>query len=162
SAAERNIPFWTRLIAWDGLFQSEEGGGNGAPGFQNNTRVLTWDKQLWVKYSNGQWVRLAQANTTSGRGWRPNCRDYGGATLVTNGGNLDARNELGGTSLRTNPGQGTQRYWVPHMYYGLTTVDPSQIVAVLSTGKTALVLHNSSGPDDRDASRYLYHIGADW
>jgi hypothetical protein len=63
------------LIACDQLYQSEEGGGSGATGYIGNTRVLHFDEQLWVKYNDGRWVRLARAYTTTGEAWRPNFRE---------------------------------------------------------------------------------------
>jgi len=158
-----DIPIWPEIISWDQLFQSEEGNGDGATGYIGNTRVLLFNKQIWIKkFSTGQWHRIAKSDYSDGEVWRPNFQEYGGNKPVANGGNFDFRSETAGVSVRTNPAIGSDRYWVPHTYFGKTTVDPRDVSAVCSTGCTSLILHDSNRADDRDASRFLYAIGADW
>lgn len=160
---ERNVAKWTRITGWD------QGGlpgpdGRHASGYQGNSRVLAFGKELWVKRTNGVWQRIATGGVCNGEVWRPNFQDYGGSRWngSVSGQGVDMRDENGGTSWRTSPIGGPDRYWVPHLYYGLQGIDPDTVIGVCSIGRTSLVLHNAGGPDDRDLCRYMYSLGADW
>ena len=161
--ALRGISVWPQLVGWD---QTGLAGPNGlhAEGWQNNTRCLYWGKELWVKWSNGTWERIATGGEVNGGSYWPNFSyadgDFWNGVLT---GAADMRHELGGTSLRTVPAGGPDRYRIPHTYYGyISGLDSANIVSVCSVGRASLVLHDPSGPDDRDSSRYLYALGADW
>lgn len=162
---ERAVVAWPTLVGWDQLYQSSYNSGQHATGFQNNSRVRVWDKELWVRrISTGTWVRLATAGDTNGETWRPNFNEYGGSRWngSISGTGVDIRGEGNGLSFRTDPPSGPDRFWVPHTYYGYVTVNPYDIDAICSFGKAALIKHNENGVDDRDFCHYLYALGADW
>ncbi|MGE0797288.1 MAG: hypothetical protein AB7G13_28750 [Lautropia sp.] len=157
------IPVWPQLVGWDqtGLAGSD---GRHAAGWQNNTRCLYWRKELWIKRSNGVWSRIATGGQLNGATYWPNFSYAGGDFWNGNStGQVDMRHELNGTSVRPVPAGGPDRYRVPHTYFGYVGgLDSANIVSVCSVGRASLVLHDPNGPDDRDASRFLYALGADW
>lgn len=165
SAPERNHTLWTGLMWWSQIYLDEAFASQAnkhAPGYQNNTRVLFWDAMVWIKRTNGTWERLIYVpNVDDGEAWYPDFTS--GQTSSAPG--YDARTELGGMSVRTTPPTGVASdglYRIQHPYGGLRSWDAQNVAEVLSCCKTALVLHDPSGPDDRQYSRFLAACGADY
>jgi hypothetical protein len=165
--AARTWPNWKGLMWWAQLCLSEAFAANAnkhAAGYQNNTRVVIWDIQVWIKLaSTGNWSRQINVNVPSGEAWYPDFTS--GLTESLPG--YDARIETGTglKSFRTTPSTGVASdglYRVQHPYGGLTSYPHTDVGEVLASCRAALVLHDSTGSDDRDASRFMLSTGADY
>lgn len=159
----RTTANWDRIIFWAQIYNSaDHADGNHAAGYTGNSRVLLWNAQIWVKRTSGIWERIVNVNPDSGEAWRPNFREG------PSGPNFDMRTNDGGTgftSYRPVPALGLDsggRYWQMHPYGGLGGWNTANIAEVLVSCKTALVRHDTSLTDDRDASRFVAACGADY
>lgn len=164
SDAAKNAPGWNQIVGWDQLYQDEYNNGNHDPGFQNNTRVLYFDKQIWVKsFATGLWRRLGGIYGAN-LGFTGTLPTFAAENQPTD----YQQGVMGGIgdSTRTVPPSGSNSsgtYYVPHSYWGYRSdYTPSDLAAVCIVGKVSLILHDNSGPDDRHLSRYLYAIGGDY
>jgi len=159
-----------RIAAWGHMLLSDTFRTAHAPGYQQNTRVMVWEQSIYMRrISTGTWSLLKRNNVLDGLG-------YGLDYRTQNRAWLDMRVETnaaysGYRSFRiTASGAGSAwPYYAQHWWYGdyessgngAPYVDTSDIADLLFYCKTALILENPVGADDRDASRYLLSQGAD-
>lgn len=161
---------WSRIIQWTHIYMSETYKTAHASGWVNNTRVAIWDCQVWVKSkTTGNWTRLSLSNTPGGEWWTPDFKLYkgtkestGDAYRIEGSGYPSIRTVLAATGTPAGSPDANVGYWLWHGYSGLTAITGSDVADVVSCCKTALVLHNAGGTDDRDASRFLFAVGADY
>lgn len=152
---------WGRLIFWNQVYLSNTYRDSHLPGFVNNTRVVSFNHQVWIKRkSTGTWDQIVfQPMNLGGEAWSATFRVAGDS------GDFDIRTEtFGFRSVRpvmdaTAP---NVPYWVPHGYIGLVGINGADIAEVISTQAAALTLHDPSGADDRDYARFLLACGADY
>lgn len=152
---------WNRVNQWGQILLGDTYKASHLPGFQNNTRVLLWGTELWIKSkSSGQWVRRVFENGTSGMGnwWHPNFQEY---YQSSPGGNI-ADPTTGYQSVRLPTFSSSPQYWLWHPWSTQATIDPWDVADVISTFRSSLVLHDPNGVDDRAFSRYLVAVGADY
>lgn len=153
---------WNRITLWGEVVCATQFGVNHTPGWVNNTRVMVWDAELWIRMrSTGQWVLIRKSSALSGGQYRGDYSgDYQGAA--------DIRSEsAGGTSFRVtnNPSAPGGALLVHYWWGGLSQFplfNAYEVMDVVSAHKTALVLHNPTGADDREYSRFLNVVGADY
>lgn len=155
---------WTRALYWNQIYCADPWGISHTPGWINNTRVMSWDHQLWIKSkSTGQWTRYTLSDSLSGEAWSPNFGSYGGQSS-----SVDRRTEsaTGYQSIRLVYDSGEPTgvgYWIFHGYSGgIVSIDPYDVAEVLASQKTSLVVHDLFYADDRDYSRFLLACGADY
>lgn len=155
---------WTRALYWNQIYCADPWGISHTPGWINNTRVMSWDHQLWIKSkSTGQWTRYTLSDSLSGEAWSPNFSFYGGQSS-----SVDCRTEsaTGYQSIRLVYDSGEPTgvgYWIFHGYSGgIVSIDPYDVAEVLASQKTSLVVHDLFYADDRDYSRFLLACGADY
>lgn len=164
---------WPRMTHWNQLYLGEDFGLEHEQGWANNTRVMSWDHQVWIKRrSTGLWFRARLNDSMSGEGWSPNFKNYGGNAASIY---VDIRDEpYGFKSVRpvydsemtgvpgyTNEPTGSG-YWIFHGYSGVFAIDGRDIADVVVSQKASLVLHDTGGTDDRDKAHYLFAVGADY
>ncbi len=157
---------WNEVLIWNHTYCSEPWGTSHATGWINNTRVVWWDFQLWIKSAaTGQWSRLVLADGWSGHPIAPNfwVEDFAGNYR-------DVRTEASGyDSVRLvydasapYASEGSN-YWAYHGYAGgVRSFNASDVADVVISAKIALVVHNAGLADDRDYSRFCASIGADY
>lgn len=163
---------WTRLILWNHIWLSSTYQDQHVSGFINNTRVMFWDCQVWIKSkSTGQWTRHSFSDTPGGEWWSPDFRLYLGAFTSTPA-NYKFDPSTGYTSVKTiyaPTGQTNTsaadygvNYWLAHGWSGLGAIDGNDIADVVASMKCSLVVDDPSLADDREYSRYLVSVGADY
>lgn len=155
---------WTRALYWNQIYCADPWGVSHTAGWIDNTRVMSWDHQLWIKSkATGQWTRYAMSDSLSGEAWSPNFSSYGGQSS-----SVDRRTEssTGYQSMRLVYDSGEPTgvgYWIFHGYSGgIVAIDPYDVADVLVSQKTSLVVHDSFYADDRDYARFLLACGADY
>ena len=155
---------WPRITFWNQFFLGETWKDQHMPGWANNTRIMSWDHQLWVKWkSTGQWQRLMISDSLSGANFSVqfDVEDYA---------NIDLRTETGtgypSLRLRYDTNAKWVPYWVFHGWTGGNITVPglgsTDVADLVISQRTALVLHDPNGVDDRDYSRYMMNAGSDW
>jgi len=161
---------WTRIIQWSHVWLSTAYQDQHIqPGFENNTRVMIWDCQVWVKSKGlGQWMRVINTDSPSGEWWSPDFREYLGSFSTTPS-SFRTESSTGYRSVKTvyaaHPSTGADAgidYWLAHGYSNIASIDGPDIADIVSSFKCALVMDNPDGFDDRDYSRYLVTVGADY
>lgn len=153
-----------RGLYWNQVYCADPWGTSHTTGWINNTRVMCWGFQFWIKSkSTGQWTLRTSTDAMSGEAWSPNFTVYGGQQNA-----IDIRNEpsTGYPSVRlvydsSEPtGAG---YWIWHGYAGsIFTVDPADVADVICLQKASLVVHDSFYADDRGYARFVLAMGGDW
>jgi lysophospholipase L1-like esterase len=163
---------WNRLILWNHIWLSGTYKDQHVSGFINNTRVMFWDLQVWTKSkSTGQWTRHSFTDSTGGEWWSPDFRLYLGAYTSTPA-NYRTEPDTSYKSVKTvyaPTGQTTTTaadygvdYWLGHGWAGLGAIDGNDIADVVASMKCSLVIDDLSLSDDREFSRYLVSVGADY
>lgn len=162
---------WGESIMWNHVFCSDPWGINHTPGWVNNTRVVWWDWQFWIRLkSTGLWVLHQSSNTWSGVPVVPTFESEDWSKTWE-----DMRTEPSGyrsVRLMYDPNakyasQGAG-YWPYHGFSGgvkflsASGIGVNDIAECVVSAKVSLVLHNVNGVDDRDFSRFAISIGADW
>lgn len=126
-----------------------------------NTRVKFRNFRLYVLKSNNTWQQLQAGNNFNGAAWR---EDFG-----NNNDNIagDKRTESDGLiSLRAgckawkNGSNQCGRNF--HNFHPSRALLPSGVQGIFVSGQAITIRHNSSGNDDRAASRYIFSMGADY
>jgi hypothetical protein len=159
--SEYSTKTWNRLSWWNHVMLGDTYKNNHAAGFTGNTRVMIWGTELWVKSKSiGVWTRRLHGDLQTGDWWETN---FTAARNRTDFGASAYRIEAstGYMSVRTpNVPEWTYALW--HGWSASVDIDPWDVADVISVQRTALVLHDPLGIDDRDASRFLAGCGADY
>jgi len=115
-----------------------------------NVRCAIRDKEFWVLFDTGPWVRLSYVRGPVGD---PFARD-----TVTFGGDATGRRESDGTwSIKITPGGS-----IYHGYEGgVTTGSPQTVRAVHTRCLARKIIETAGGPDQRDLARYAVQMGLD-
>lgn len=157
---------WNEVLIWNHTYCSEPWGTSHAAGWINNTRVVWWDFQLWLKsVATGQWSRLVFADGWSGHPIAPNfaVEDFAGTwrDIRTEPSGYDSvRLMYDGSAPYASSGS---NYWAYHGYAGgVRSFNASDVADVVISAKIALVVHDANLADDRDNSRFCAAIGADY
>jgi hypothetical protein len=155
---------YSRCLYWNQLYCSDPWKLNHLPGWINNTRVMMWGFECWIKSkATGQWTRRTFTDTMSGEAWSPNFKVYGGQQ-----GAIDMRTEptTGYRSVRLVYDQSMPTgdgYWIFHGYAGsIFSIDPTDVADVICLQKASLVVHDTFYADDRDYARFVLAMGGDW
>jgi hypothetical protein len=144
----------TRIIHWGQVYEDQ----NLNPA--SNSRVHIRNSTLYVRWGT-TWYLIKRYNRIVGAHYR---EDFGNNNQSWGPG--DIRNEGDGSSVRagsksdTTKGGGTGRnfhYFAP----SIATLNPNSS-GVCAWSDYRLVLHNTSGTDDRASARYLIGVGADF
>ena len=152
---------WNSLSQWGHVLLGDTYTLNHAPGFQNNTRVMLWGTELWVKSkATGQWTRRIFENGGANQGnwYHPNFVTW----YLSSPGNNILDPNTGYQSVRLPMFSSDPRYWLWHPWTAGVTIDPWDVADVISTIRSSLVLHDPNGVDDRAYSRFLVAVGADY
>lgn len=162
---------WGESIMWNHIYCADPWKTAHTPGWIDNTRVVWWDWQFWVKKkSTGAWVLHQSSDSWSGVPIWPTfeVEDYTGTWE-------DMRTEASGyksVRLRYDPsapyaGQGAG-YWAYHGFSGgvkflsASGIDVNDVADCVVSAKVSLVVHSAALADDRDYARFAIAIGADW
>lgn len=157
---------WAEVLIWNDIYCTEEHGVNHLPGWIDNTRVVWWDFQLWLKSkATGAWSRLAFSDDWSGHPISPTFVHEDFARVWE-----DARYESSGfrsIRLRYDPNAPYAAigspYWAYHGYAGdLQPFNAADVADVVISAKVSKVLHNAAAFDDRDFAKFAVAIGADY
>lgn len=150
-----------RCTWWCQIFCADPYGASHTGAWENNTRVLIFDPEIWIKSkSTGQWTLARSFNTIAGESFSPNFNNYMNQ--------VDLRQEVssGYWSARPIYSSGEPTGWGYYIFHGygggVFSVDKNDIADIISLCKTSLVIHDTFNYDDRDDSRYLFAVGADW
>lgn len=152
---------WGRINVWNQIYLGETYKDSHVTGWVNNTRVMCWDFQVWIKRkSTGGWVRVARTDYMGGEAWDVTFGTLGAASKF----DLRSEVETGYPSVRMvlDAGAPYVPYWVPHGYAGLTAINAADVADVLVSHKSALVVHSTLVDDDREFSRFYLACGADY
>lgn len=155
--------FYGRTLLWNQLFFADPWGPNNQPaGWINNTRVMMWGFEYWMKSkSTGLWTRIVNTDTFDGQGESPNF-----STGPTE--NFDYRIEpgtgYGSVRLVRSSFEPTGAgYYIFHGYSGgRVAIDPYDVADAIVVQRMSLVPHDTFYADDRDFARMVISIGADW
>lgn len=166
-----NTQNWPRMLLWNQVYLTEQFTVNHTPGWINNTRVMFWDAQVWLKSkSTGQWTRLAFSNSFGGHAVSPDFRYeiFGDSPQR----DLRTEAETGYSSVRliysptvpnANYPYPNYPYWCFHGYAGgVQNIDGPDIADVVISIKMALVVHDPNEADDREFARFTVGVGADY
>jgi hypothetical protein len=157
---------WPEVLIWNQIYLADPWRQNHLPGWINNTRVGSWDHQLWLKLkSTGQWVRWSFSDSISGHAIRPDFREE-----LFDGSMTDVRTEAGTgyKSIRLVYDQYAPLapefpYWAFHGYSGgRKSIDGPDIADIVISQRSSLFVHDPYYADDRDYARFLLAIGADY
>lgn len=152
---------WTRIQYWNQLVLSGTYRNLHTAGWENNTRVMVWDAQLWVRSaSTGLFTLRYSSNTPGGDVWTPNF----GTPFAKESNNADWRIETstGYPSMRLVSTPDNSSYYFWHGYGSVTAITGPDVSDVLVTTKAALVLDDPDAVDDRRFSRFMFNVGADY
>ncbi|MEZ5741440.1 MAG: hypothetical protein R3E68_19785 [Burkholderiaceae bacterium] len=141
-----NDNYLPRMLPWAVMF---EGVGNAA----SNTRVQVRNLRAYVlSKSTGQWQLTHSADSMDGT----DCPQTGNYFECTT--SMDTRPESsGGSSIKPRPGMNAHGW-----FGGRALINGPDIAAVFVTMESRLVVDNPQGPDDRNAAKFLFHVGADY
>lgn len=156
---------WPRIIFWSDSMLGETYQLNHTTGFINNTRVMIWGAEVWIKSkSTGQWTRVINSNPTGGGWFSPNYNVYlGNVSTVPSCYRLEAETGYQSYKLPMQPStSGQPDYWLHHSWTGTVAIDPWDVADVVSSMKCSLVIDNSALADDRAYSRFMLAAGADY
>lgn len=157
---------WAEVLIWNDIYCTEEHGVNHLPGWIDNTRIVWWDFQLWLKSkATGAWSRLAFSDDWTGHPISPTFVHEDFARVWE-----DARYESSGyRSIRLRYDQNApyasvgSPYWAYHGYSGgIQTFNAADVADVVISAKVSKVLHNPNAFDDRDFAKFAVAIGADY
>lgn len=166
-----NTQAWPEILIWNQVYLTEQYTVNHLPGWINNTRVMFWDAQCWLKSkSTGQWSRVAFSNSWSGHAISADFTvERFGDTPERD---MRSESSTGGTSVRlvyssTVPNSGyplpNYPYWGFHGYSGgRQPIDGPDIADVVVSCKLSLVVHDPFYADDREFARFTVGLGADY
>lgn len=163
---------WAEILPWSHVYCGEPWGVSHAPGWVDNTRVLMWDWQVWVKSrQTGQWVRIVAVDDYDGFFMSPPF-DVENPSGVPRDVRLES---FGLRSVRLVYGNGapyaSAPYWAYHGFAGgvrslnqpgIGIFGGNDVADVAVSMKTALTLHSTAVTDDRDFSRFVVAVGADY
>jgi hypothetical protein len=158
---------WPEVLFWNQTFLADPWREFHIPGWIDNTRVMSWDHQVWLKSkSTGQWWRIAFSDTLVGHAAAPDFR----TELWDGVAKVDRRTEAatGYNSIRlvydnAAPLSPQFNYWIFHGYAGgRKAIDGPDIADIVVSQKTSLVVNNPDAFDDRDYARFLLACGADY
>ena len=136
------------FLPWIVLF---DGVGHAA----TNTRVHFRNVKAFYKSKRtGQWVSWGSSPGVSGYA-TPKIGLFGGTVREDKRVNSDGSVEV---KPPTDPNLAWHGWWSR----GRVPIDAADIDAVFVTVQARLVVDNPSLPDDRDAARLLFHVGADY
>lgn len=164
NSAPQNQITWSRINSWYDSCLGETYKANHAPGWINNTHVMVWGLELWVKSkATGLWVRKiyddANVPKYSG-GWNDSGNAWYGMFY-----------EYPNDAWKyPETGYMTWRFRYPvdppyllvHAYSGEASIDPYDIAAVISFCRASLVVRDPAKADDRDYSRFQLKAGSDY
>lgn len=139
---------------------------NHLPGFANNTHVMVWGFQTWIKsLSSGQWVQRTNSDAFGG-GWYGTVLAgtdfYGDIENSPQFYRIETSTGYGSFKLPTFPSNPSLPYWTCHGWAERLSIDPWDVADVLMLCKTSLVVDDSWLADDRDYSRFLFSLGGDY
>jgi hypothetical protein len=138
--------YWTVILPWFWIYD-----GVGHVG--TNTRVQVRGFKTWIK------SRRTDVWREAGTGSAIDGAHYAKTSYPGDVGKPDVRKEPDGTVAIRPPGG-------PAMYHGWccgpATIDAPDVAAVFVTLQARLVADRRDRPDDRDTSRYLMQVGADY
>ncbi len=160
-----NQTTWSTLNQWYHCSLGATYQKNHAPGWVDNTHVMAWGSEVWVKIrATGQWAKRVDENIMYG-GWiDPNIWDWVAPDFNMYPQHSYVYPETGYRTWRLiypandNP----YPYLAVHAWSSNFHIDPYDVAAVISLVKTSLVLHDQYGIDDRDSSRFLLGVGSDY
>lgn len=136
------------FLPWIVLF---DGQGHAAA----NTRVQFRDMQAFYKSKGkGTWISWGRSPGVSGYA-TPKIGLFGGSISEDKRVNVDG-------SVEVKPPLDPNLAWHGWWDLGRITIDPLDVDAVFVTVQARLVVDDNGAPDDRDAARLLFHIGADY
>lgn len=151
----------TRLLPWMHTPLGVTFGLNHAPGYQNNSRILMWDVRVAVKSkATGQWSYFGPDQFAGGMVQTASNRPVSSGNVS---GDFRFESSYGEYSCRaTNttaaPHSG---YLCWHGWSRFVSVDNNDIADICATCRTALILHDPFGPDDRDFARHMFVFAVD-
>jgi hypothetical protein len=161
---------WGRINQWNHIYMGTTYKDTHQPGFINNTRVMTFGHETWIKSkATGLWKQLGTTNSSVGEWWSPDFVQYNGPHDWTPQ-NYRIESSTGYPSiLPVRAPHGSSRiwhtdanYWLWHGYTLFLNVDAQDVADVTSFCKVALVVNDPSRADDREFSRYIFAVGSDW
>jgi hypothetical protein len=161
---------WGRILQWNHIFMGTTYKDNHLPGFINNTRVMIFGSEIWVKSkATGLWRQAGASNTSTGEWWSPDFVTYNGSYENTpNNYRIEASTSYP-SILPVRAPHGSSRiwhtdanYWLWHGYTLMRDIDGPDVADVISMCKISLVVNDATKTDDRDKSRYLFAVGADY
>lgn len=159
-----NQTTWSRMNQWYHAGLGETYTLNHAPGWINNTYVMVWGHELWIKSrATGNWTRRVNDLNLDG-GWiDPNIVgwQYPSWSLLPNDSRLNP--ETGYREWRmVYPTTGEWPYLGIHAWSTMITIDPYDVGGVISLFRSSLTVRDPAKSDDRDSSRFLLAAGSDY
>ncbi|WP_145444629.1 hypothetical protein [Mucisphaera calidilacus] len=139
---------WRAITFWGQVYEAEGGNPSG------NSRVQIRDLRLAVKsLSDGRWHLLQDTSGFEGAFFREDFTDNDSWDAW-----LHAEQE--GASVRLPNGQGRNFHFWPDV--DRATFALADIDEVMVSVDARLIVHDPSGPDDRDQARLMMSVGADY
>lgn len=156
---------WSRMNQWTHMMLGDTYGLSHLPGFVNNTRVLIWGSEVWIKSkATGLWTRRINENPLGGDWFSPSFRTWiGNKSVSTTGYKVDAETGYASIKLPMAPSaSGEPDYWLWHGFTSQISIDPYDVADVVSSIKCSLKVDDPDGTDDREFSRFLIGVGSDY
>ena len=146
NARYKSNSFWNVIFPWFVIFD-----GVGHEGI--NTRVQIRHMKVWIKSRRtGDWRLAGESIGVQGA-------HYAKHLQGSDTGRPDVRAEPdGSTAIRPPGGQTAYHGWC----CGPATIEGPDVAAVFVTLQARLVVDRRDRPDDRETSRYLVQVGADY
>ena len=150
-----------RILGWMHTPLGETYGLSHASGYVGNSRILMWDMRIAIKSkATGQWTVHGPQEFSGGMVQTASNRP------VSTGPGGDFRYEPAYGHYSCRPVNTTAAphsgYLCWHGWGQFINIDPYDVADVCGTCRTSLILHDPSGTDDREFSRFMFAFSADY
>lgn len=156
---------WSRINQWTQMVLGDTYKLNHTPGFIDNTRVMLWGAEVWIKSkATGLWTRRINENPLGGDWFSPSFRYWiGNKSVSTTGYRVESSTGYASIKLPMQASaSGEPDYWLWHGFTDMVNIDPWDVADVVSSIKCSLVVDQPDLADDREYSRFLLGVGSDY